>query len=153
MPEIRLDTLDCKKDSIQIMLLNPDVKSIIYSGPGFNSNAFSPFVTQTGTYTFSLTNIKNCISTGSFEVIRNDTLPVIDKLFTPIKCNQDSFLLQGISSQGGTVFTWKGPLGYERVGTNVYAFNGGNYILDGVAPNGCKDVYKRQPGMCLVNKL
>ena len=138
MPEIRLDTLDCKKDSIQIMLLNPDVKSIVYSGPGFNSNAFSPFVTQTGTYTFSLTNIKNCISTGSFEVIRNDTLPLIDKLFTPIKCNQDSFLLQGISSQGGTVFTWKGPLGYERVGTNVYAFNGGNYILDGVAPNGCK---------------
>jgi CHU_C Type IX secretion signal domain len=138
VPDLLMDTLDCTKDSIQIMLLNTDVKSIVYAGPGYNSTVFSPFVSNTGAYTFTLTNNKNCISTGTFEVVRNDTLPVIDKIFNPIKCGQDSILLQGISSQSGTIFTWKGPLGYDKEGTNVYAFGGGTYILEGVAPNGCK---------------
>jgi len=146
VPDILIDTLDCKKDSIQILLLNPDVKSIVYSGIDFTSTQFSPFIDETGTYTFFLINTKNCISTGSFEVTRNDTLPVIDKLFNPIKCEQDSFLLQGISSQSGTIFNWTGPSGYIKVGTNVFAFKGGSYMMEGIAPNGCKSIINFEVG-------
>lgn len=135
--DINVSVLDCAKDSVQIILNNTDVVSIVYQGPGFYSEMFSPFVTQVGTYTYTLVNNRNCITTGSIDVVSNDEIPLLNVITSPLKCNQDSFLIEGRSSISGTVFTWLGPNGFEKVGDIVYAYLGGDYILRGLAPNGC----------------
>lgn len=137
-PDISVGVLDCIQDSVQIVLRNTDVVMIIYEGPGFYSETLSPFVTNVGTYNYTLTNVKNCITTGSIEVITNDEIPVLEAISKPILCNQDSFLLEAKSSIIGTVFTWSGPDGFDTMGSDVYAFIGGDYILKGIAPNGCR---------------
>ena len=140
IPDIIVDTLDCLKDSIQVILLNSDIKSAQYTGSGFFSDHLSPYIKNTGTYQYTLINNKNCISTGNFEVYRNDTLPSLDKVFNPIICNRDSLLLHGISSLSGTIFSWSGPSGFMKTGEDVFAYQGGKYTLEGFAPNGCKSL-------------
>ena len=137
-PQILVEPLDCQKDSIQIQLLNTDVKSILYTGPGFTSVEFNPYINNVGTYSFVLVNQKNCVSEGTFEVIRNDTLPILNPLFELFTCGKDSVMLQGVSSLAGTSYTWQGPSGYTRTGAIVYAKTGGQYTVIGMAPNGCK---------------
>lgn len=135
--EISAPPLDCVKDSIQISLTNPGIKSILYTGPSFSSTDISPFVKNVGLYEFTLINDKNCVTNGSIEVIRNDTLPVVEPSFESIKCNQDSVAFAGISTLNNTVFQWTGSGGFNKTGDIVYAYKGGNYTLIGTAPNGC----------------
>ena len=136
--DIIYDEISCLKDSVQIILTNQDVKTILYSGPGFSSNLKSPFVKNTGTYNYTLTNVKDCVTSGSIEIVRNDTIPVIRSSFSPIMCFQDSVKLQAGSSINNTKFTWIGPQNFSKTGQDVYAFKGGQYSLSGIAPNGCK---------------
>lgn len=137
-PSISVEELNCTRDSVQIVLTNTDIISITYTGPSFLSTLQSPFVKTVGTYYFTYTNNKNCTSTDSIKVINNDAIPILDKQFELIKCKQDSFPMMGISNIPGTVFSWTGPAGYVADGTTVYAYQGGEYTLKGIAPNGCK---------------
>ncbi|MBC7884544.1 MAG: gliding motility-associated C-terminal domain-containing protein [Saprospiraceae bacterium] len=139
IPEFTVQPLDCLKDSVQIIMANTDIMSIHYSGPGFSSDVQSPFVQKEGIYLFTFTNQKNCISTGSVQVLRNDTIPVLNILPPAFKCTQDSVALSGFSSLAGTGFSWKGPDNFLKNGNTVYAYEGGSYIMVGTAPNSCKD--------------
>ncbi len=137
-PDISVEELDCAKDSVQIMLKNSDIVSVVYTGPSFTSSVQSPFVSRIGTYYFTIINNKNCITNDSITVINNDEIPSLMQESEPIKCGQDSILIKGLSSITGTNFTWQGPSGFARSGSDIYGYVGGNYILKGIAPNGCK---------------
>lgn len=144
--QINVGTLDCAKDSVQIILSNTDLLSVVYTGPNFYSESFSPFVHQVGTYHYTIINVKNCKTSGSIDVISNDEIPILDKVFSPFKCGQDSILLEGKSNLAGTNFTWSGPNGFTNSSINVYAFESGNYTLTGIAPNGCKSSIEFEVG-------
>lgn len=144
--QINVGTLDCAKDSVQIILSNTDLLSVVYTGPNFYSESFSPFVHQVGTYHYTIINAKNCKTSGSIDVISNDEIPILDKVFSPFKCGQDSILLEGKSNLAGTNFTWSGPNGFTNSSINVYAFDSGNYTLTGIAPNGCKSFIEFEVG-------
>jgi hypothetical protein len=137
-PQISVAPLDCARDSVQIILTNTDIISIIYTGTNFYSEELSPFVSQVGTYNFILVNDKNCTTVGSIDVVSNDEIPVLEVLVDSIKCNQDSILLDGRSTMVGTMYEWLGPDNFLKSGDQVYAYKGGTYTLKGIAPNGCK---------------
>ena len=137
-PDISVEELDCAKDSVQIMLKNTDIVSVVYTGPSFTSSVQSPFVSRIGTYYFTIINQKNCITNDSITVINNDQIPILMQESEPIKCGQDSILIKGLSSLNGTNYTWQGPSGFSRSGSDIYAYIGGSYILKGTAPNGCE---------------
>ncbi|MBK9736562.1 MAG: hypothetical protein IPO92_17025 [Saprospiraceae bacterium] len=137
--QISVDELDCQKDSVQILLINSDIATINYTGPSlFFSSSQSPFVSVPGIYTYSLINIKNCVTEGSIEVITNDTLPVLTIVPPVFTCFADSVQLFGGSTIPGTIFSWKGPSGFIKSGDGAYAYIGGDYMMQGIAPNGCK---------------
>lgn len=143
IPSISVEELNCSRDSVQIVLTNTDIQSITYTGPaGFNSSIISPFVHDVGTYYFTILNNRNCITFDSINVFNNDEIPILGKNVAFIQCKQDSFPMMGISSIEGTEFTWNGPMGYVANGTTVYATEGGDYTLQGLAPNGCKSELK-----------
>lgn len=137
-PTIIFDTLSCIRDSAKIAITNDGIKSVKITGLNFVSESKNTFVRQPGIYSFLIINDKNCPSSGTVEIIRNDTIPVVSAIFDKIKCGQDSILLRGNSSQTGTQYFWKNNTGFVAAGSEVYAYKGGNYQLEGVAPNGCR---------------
>jgi gliding motility-associated-like protein len=138
-PDISVEELNCKKDSIKIELKNPDIAVIKYTGPtGFSSDSVAPFVKKAGWYKFTYLNTKNCKTSDSIQVIRNDTIPVLTKSFSFFGCSQDSVSISVFSSIPNTQCTWKGPDGFNKTGTDIYVYKGGRYTAEGLAPNGCK---------------
>ncbi len=137
-PDIIYEALSCLKDSVQLILTNQDVKSILYTGPDLSTNVKSPFVRNTGIYTYFLVNDKNCVTNGSIEIIRNDTIPIIKASYSPIMCFQDSTLIIASSSVININYTLKGPENFIKAGNEVFVYKGGQYTLEGVASNGCK---------------
>lgn len=140
-PKFVFDTLDCSKDSVQVLLTNEAYTNILYTGDGFLSSDLSPFIKQTGTYSYTIVNVHHCVSTGNFDIVRNDTLPIISALFEDFRCFQDSVVMNGASSMTSTTFVWAGPEGYSRTGTDVKTHLPGLYTVTGTAPNGCKSEY------------
>ena len=138
-PQVVSEPLDCQKDSVQIRLLNTDIVSVEYRFEnGFYSNEQSPFVNKTGTYYYTFINQKNCVTSDSVVIYRNDTLPLLSVETPVIKCEMDSVRVSGLSSLAGTSFTWRGD-GYLATGNNVFVYEGGSYTMVGVAPNSCRD--------------
>ncbi len=135
--DFKIDTLNCKKDSVQILVQNEDIIAFTLTGPAYMSDVISPFVKWEGTYWYTMTNNKGCTTTGSIEVLRNDTLPAIEALFDLIRCGQDSLNVLATSSIEGTSFFWDGPDGFQKQGKEIVAYTGGTYRLQGIAPNGC----------------
>lgn len=139
VPQIISQPLDCLRDSVQIRLLNNDIVSIEYTFEnGFYSDVQSPFVTKVGTYYYTFVNQKNCITSDSVLIYRNDIIPLLGVETPVIKCQMDSVLISGISSLSGTTFHWRGN-GYAASGKDVFVYQGGNYVMIGIAPNNCKD--------------
>ncbi len=139
MPQIVSEPLDCVRDSVQIRLLNTDIKSIEYTFEGgFYSNNQSPFISKVGTYYYTFVNQKNCITSDSVLIYRNDTLPLLSVETPILKCQMDSVLISGLSSLPGTNFSWRGN-GYSADGKDVFVYEGGSYIMIGIAPNSCRD--------------
>jgi len=139
VPQVLTEPLDCVKDSVQITLLNTDIISIEYRFEnGFYSNEQSPFVTKVGSYYYTFVNQKNCITSDSVLIYRNDTLPLLNVDVPVIKCGMDSVKVSGTSSLSGTSFSWRGN-GFSAIGNDVFVYEGGSYTMIGVAPNSCKD--------------
>ncbi len=139
VPQITSEPLDCLKDSVQIRLLNIDIVSIEYTFEnGFYSDKQSPFISKVGTYYYSFVNQKNCITSDSVLIYRNDTLPLLGVETPIIKCQMDSVMISASSSITGTIFNWRGN-GYSANGKDVFIYEGGSYVMIGIAPNSCRD--------------
>ena len=137
-PMIIIDTINCKTDSARILFTNDDIKSLIIKGENFESTSKLFFTKKTGVYEYSMININNCETKGSFEVLRNDTIPKILAFFSPFMCKQDSVRITGSSTIAGTQFSWRNDAGYLALGQEVYTYKGGTYSVEGISPNGCK---------------
>ena len=137
-PKFTFDTLDCNKDSIQVVLADDNYKTVQYTGPGFMSDQLSPFIYGTGTYNYYIENVHHCVTEGSFDIIRNDTLPVISAFADDFKCFQDSVVLTGTSTIPGTAYLWKGPGSLSLAGQGAKTSLAGEYTVTGTSPNGCK---------------
>jgi CHU_C Type IX secretion signal domain len=137
--QVVTEPLDCVKDSVQIRLLNTDIVSIEYTFENtFYADVQSPFINKTGTYYFTFVNQKNCITSDSVVIYRNDTIPLLSVDTPIIKCGIDSVTVSGISSLAGTIFSWRGD-GFSAVGSDVFVYEGGDYKMIGIAPNNCRD--------------
>jgi hypothetical protein len=137
-PNILIDTINCKTDSARILFTNDDIKSLIIKGENFESTSKLFFTKKTGVYEYSLVNVNNCETKGSFEVLRNDTIPNIQANFSFFICKQDSVRITGSSTITGTQFSWRNDAGYRAIGQEVFTYKGGTYSVEGTAPNGCK---------------
>ncbi|MFZ1748966.1 MAG: hypothetical protein WAU01_02190 [Saprospiraceae bacterium] len=140
IPDLTVDTLGCVKKSVQLFFNNTDIKSMSVVGPSFVSEDISPFVTEPGRYTYTIVNDKNCVTTGTVDVIKNDSVPILQSIFKPFGCGQDSILIQGFSSISNTNLSWKGPFGFSEAGSSVFVKTGGNYSLKGVTALGCETI-------------
>jgi hypothetical protein len=140
-PQVIFDTISCIRDSARISFLNNDIKSVKVTGDNFISESKNTIVYQPGFYDYIIINNKNCPSSGRLQIVRNDTIPVVQAVSGSIKCNQDSVLMLALSSITGTQFVWKNNSGFFAEGKEVYAYKGGQYSVEGIAPNGCKSKF------------
>lgn len=84
------DTISCIRDSARISFLNNDIKSVKVTGNNFISESKNTFVYQPGFYDYIIINNKKYPSSGRLQIVRNDTIPVVQAVSGSIKCNQDS---------------------------------------------------------------
>lgn len=86
-----------------------------WEGPlgGFSSSAQNPTVSQTGTYTVTITSTDNgCVSTANAEVEPDASLPQVSAAGGTITCKQPSVQLQGTSNNAAYTWQWSGPGGF-----------------------------------------
>ncbi|MEZ4909973.1 MAG: hypothetical protein R2774_03825 [Saprospiraceae bacterium] len=143
--DIDLPILDCVKDSVQIVFNNDDLLEIRINGPeSFESSILNPFVKIAGVYDYSITNILFCTTTGTFEVIQNDEVPVISVVLDTLTCSQPQIVIDANSSIPNSTFAWTDVQGGTHTGPSLPISEGGTYQLIGTAPNQCKGYYTFQ---------
>lgn len=135
--ELDIPVLTCFEDSVQVVLRNRDTKSMIYFKEGTRIEDISPFLTMIGTYFYEFTNIYDCLTSGSFELIRDDSLPQIFLDYGKIQCAQDSILVEVSSDIRINSFEWLSATGIKKLGSQVYWFEGGSYRVTAIGENGC----------------
>ncbi|MCO6463290.1 MAG: hypothetical protein J5I52_03990 [Saprospiraceae bacterium] len=153
MANVTADTITCFRDSVRIIVHNPEVVKATFDGPNFHSEALSPFVKESGVYHFMLINEKGCITEGNIQIVKNVNSPQLSVQKTDFKCNQDSILINATSNMSGTEFTWKHESGSILTGSAVFIKNAGIYQLEGLAPNGCKSIQEVNIGFDTIHPV
>jgi uncharacterized repeat protein (TIGR03803 family) len=135
-------TITCTNTSV-ILSGSSVTSGVTYSwdGPnGFTSPLQNPTVSNTGTYTLTVTNpVNGCASTASAIVDQNNTVPGASAGVSGIlTCNATSVSLLGSSPTSGVTYSWSGPLTFASTEQNPITANPGTYILVVTNPaNGC----------------
>jgi gliding motility-associated-like protein len=115
-----------------------------WTGPGsYSSTAQNPTIasasaTNAGTYTLTVTNANGCKNSITTNVVVN-ILPIITPLNNPTVCLNTSI---NLASNGGTGYSWSGPLGYTSLVqnptiANATALMAGQYTVVVTSALGC----------------
>ncbi len=112
---------------------------------GFTSMSANPVrsniaLSDAGLYTVSVSDGSTCITTGQIDIIVLDAPSVSFTSNQPL-CAGEDLVLNG---SGADSYQWAGPGGFAStdpapVIMTVNASQGGNYTLEGINANGCRD--------------
>ncbi len=115
---------------------NPNV-TYNWSGPGVNVNAQTAVANQVGSYTFTVTTIGGCTSSGDVTVMGDYEEPdVAAQAEGILDCNNLVATLIGSSNTPNATFLWSGP-GAGGTFPTTYTAVPGAYTLTVTGPNGC----------------
>lgn len=117
-----------------------DALSFLWEGPGISSgqNTPTPMVNLPGTYSVTVTEIRNgCTATDSTTVTEDTAEPDITASGGIIYCPETGTQLMGYSSVEDATYAWQGPGGFSSAQPNPTVYATGTYRLTVTAPNGC----------------
>ncbi len=133
------DTLSCDQSSIQLIANTTTPYDYTWNGPsGFNSTSASPFVSEGGLYSVTVTDINNPLCTQNYSLlVETDTLaPSYNLEGSVLDCNTDSVLVAIEIIDSLQSFSWSGP-SFSSMDTSFYTQTEGDYIIELVGENGC----------------
>jgi hypothetical protein len=109
-----------------------------WNGPGgFTSLLQNPLVTDTGTYTLTVTGPNTCTATSNTFVLGDFAIPNAGATGGTITCTQSTTYIVGTSNTTDATLAWTGPGGFTSNMATVEVNTVGNYVLIATAPNGC----------------
>ncbi|MDX1913739.1 MAG: gliding motility-associated C-terminal domain-containing protein [Saprospiraceae bacterium] len=134
-------TLSC---AIQSLVLDGNTTTpnaeISWSGPNnFTSQLEDPTITESGTYTLTVTNpVNGCTVQASAVVNLDDAQPGATATGGTVTCAAPSLALNANSPTGGVTYLWSGPNGFSSTLQNPSATDAGDYTVTITDPsNGC----------------
>ena len=129
----------CSEDSVQISFVsNANNAAIFWSGPnGFQSNAASPYVIQTGIYDLLLVAENGCESPAQLEVIPDASIPFVALTPDTLTCIRDSIELTAETMDTGLNYEWLGPNGFVSSDSANTVFIPGLYAVTVTNALGC----------------
>ncbi len=138
--EIDLDSLDCVNSSVDVGFTSLDqTLDVTWIGPTIVSDDSYSFTTsETGLYSFILTNSDGCRSIDSFFVFR-DTFPPLGSiaLTSQITCDSTEATLSIANFDPSWSLNWAGDGVTNPADTSVTTDLIGEYTVEITAPNGC----------------
>ncbi len=133
------DTINCLKDSIQLLGSSPAATTVTYSWEGpaaFSSMEQNPFVTEGGTYILNVISPAECESFDTVEVVVDTLSPGALAIGDTLDCSGTGVILMG-STTSGIDFQWEGPSVFEDSIANPLVMQSGTYILVVTGENAC----------------
>ncbi len=133
-------TLTCFEPTIQISGTSmTQGASFSWTGPsGFISDQQNPDVTNSGTYTLTVTAPNGCTSTATAMVDDDIDVPQnVSVTGGTLNCLSLSLILTGSSSTQNVTYAWTGPNGFVSDEQNPEITISGDYILVVTSLNGC----------------
>lgn len=106
-------TVTCTTGSVTLSG-NSTTPNVTYSwtGPGGDIfNEQNPPVSQTGTYTLTVTSTNGCTETATAEVLQDAGVPDVDAEGGTMDCSINSITIEGASMTAGVTYAWTGPNG------------------------------------------
>ncbi|MCB9354963.1 MAG: hypothetical protein H6575_10400 [Lewinellaceae bacterium] len=106
--------ITCTASSVTLMASSP-TNSVNYqwSGPGItpaNQNLQNPVVSQTGSYTVTVTNpVNGCSSTATATVSGDNTPPQVSATGGTLTCAQQTLSLSSSTNASQASYSWSGP--------------------------------------------
>ena len=101
-----------------------------WTGPGnFMSSDPNPTVTNTGTYTLTVTAPNGCTSTATADVVPDVGLPDASADGGTLDCSITSITLDGNSNTPNTTLEWSGPNGFMSTDEDPTVTEPGMYVL------------------------
>lgn len=131
------DTLNCSRDSIQLIATSNTGVSFTWEGPGaFTFDGTDPFVSDPGVYTLTVLGTNGCDSEAQFEVIGDFDSPGAVAIGDTLGCIPDTLQVYGLSADTSATYYWTGP-GFSANAQNPEVTTLGEYILLVTGNNGC----------------
>jgi hypothetical protein len=130
------DTITCQSNTVTITGTSPTA-GVAYTwtppgGPAIDQQ--NPSVSQTGTYTLTVTGANGCTSTAQTEVLADASIPVIAVTGGTITCAVTSVQLTATSSIPGVSWQWSGPNGFSSTTASPIAAAAGSYSVTATDP-------------------
>ncbi|MEL6635568.1 MAG: gliding motility-associated C-terminal domain-containing protein [Bacteroidota bacterium] len=136
------DTLTCARDTIELRGSSSTLGvAYTWSGPGgFGSNLPQPEVDQAGVYYLTVLAPNACSAQDSIEVFADLDPPGALAEADTINCQNNPASLFGSATSAATdlTFQWTGPSAFSSTLANPLVSEGGLYILEVTAANGCQ---------------
>ncbi len=135
-------TLTCAMPSGKISAVCPDpLATYLWSGPAIQSGdekKSSPTVSQSGTYSVTVTAPNGCTASATVAVLDDGATPTGTATGDTLTCfNNGQGILIAQSSTPGVGFKWSGPGGQTGSGPTLAATVPGSYSVTITAANGC----------------
>lgn len=134
------DTITCTKTSIQINggsnTAGAQLKWLTPMGTILNQPSIS--VTDSGSYTLTITGPNGCSISKSIFISKDVTLPSLIGFPDTLTCLKDSLFLNANTSLAKTI-SWQGPNGFTSQQLNPLVKEKGTYKITATGFNGCSD--------------
>ena len=131
--------LSCTADDLMLMGSTSTANvSYSWTGPGgFTSIEQNPLITEAGSYLLTVTSQNGCTATDQAVVGQDANAPQADAVGATLTCTELMVQITGNSTSQGVSYSWTGPNGFISDEQSPMVEEGGNYILEVTAPNGC----------------
>lgn len=121
---------ECQDDSLQLVLVGLlPTDTLDWTGPFFTSTESSPYIYESGEYTYSITSENGCTSQETIHISGDSELPEMNFNFGELNCELDTIEIIP-SLQVGFTFNWTSPNGDITTGNTLLTTEPGLYFVE-----------------------
>lgn len=131
--------LSCAAGSLDLAASSTTANvSYNWTGPnGFASDEQNPSITDPGSYILIVTGLNGCTTTDQAIVGQDANAPQVEAEGALLSCNELMVQVTSSSTTQGVTYSWTGPNGFTSDDQNPMVDEGGTYVVEVMAPNGC----------------
>lgn len=136
------DTLSCLKDSVDVLVKgNRNVKSAFWQNSGNYRwlDSLSIRTSIAGRHSLQVESDNGCISLLNIDIPIDTIAPSIQLNSDTLNCIHSTLALFPINRTSKLKLNWGGPNNFNSQADTIWVDVPGNYHLNAVAENGCKD--------------
>jgi gliding motility-associated-like protein len=139
--DITADSIDCSKDSAEVLVLNPDAGAEYawFDGAGTEVGRGDRLVLFSGGgFRVVATGENGCTNERSFVIEEDADRPDVELTGGEISCTNPELWLIASSGTDSLTYAWSGPGIVMENGDSVRIDAAGQYRVEVTAPNGCR---------------